>query len=61
MTVTDVTDEGKLTEPVAAPLAVIFIALPPEAAESLTTLAPAGKFICSASRVVTNGDAAKVL
>ena len=58
-TVNEVTLDGKLTLPVAAPLLSSLMAWPADARESVITLAPDGKLICSASRVATNGAVAK--
>ena len=58
-TVTEVTLDGKLTEPVVVPLLLSSRALPAEALVSVITPEPGTKLICSASRVATRGAVAK--
>ena len=58
ITVTPDTLLGNDTEPVAAPLLTSCMALPPEAAVSVTILPPVGKLICSASRLAITAPAA---
>jgi hypothetical protein len=52
---------GKFTEPVVVALVVSSRALPEEAVLSVTTEPPAGRTICSDSRVATRGAVAKDL